>query len=143
MVCDLDRRWPFYGSALRPLGVRAVIAAPLRFADTCLGALVAFGPTTTATTEAAVRLQDLAAGLTHATHVLPDTSSIIESFDLMPLLAEADTHPAIHQAAGMLSAQLGTTVTDAYAVLRARAFADDTDIDALAVKVVRREIRIT
>lgn len=143
VVRDLVHRWPLYGSAVGPLGVRAVIAAPLRLADTCVGALVAFGPTTTVAMDAVLRLQDLAAGLTHAAQALPDTFNIIESLDLMPLLDETDTHPAIHQAAGMLSVQLGTTITDAYAVLRARAFADDVDIDALAAKVVRREIRIT
>jgi AmiR/NasT family two-component response regulator len=46
-----------------------------------------------------------------------------------------------HQATGMISVQLGVTVGEAFARLRARAFADDRPLSELAIDVVTRHIR--
>lgn len=42
---SLAQRWPLYGTAVAELGVRAVIAVPLRSDAGCLGALCAYGRT--------------------------------------------------------------------------------------------------
>jgi hypothetical protein len=46
----------------------------------------------------------------------------------------------IHQATGMVVAQLGIRSEDALALLRARAFADSITLDEMAVQVLEREV---
>jgi len=49
----------------------------------------------------------------------------------------------IHQAAGMVSVQLGVSVTDALAVLRARAYAEGRTTAQVAADVVTRRLSFT
>ena len=49
----------------------------------------------------------------------------------------------VHQATGMIVAELGVTVDDALALLRAHAFSDETDLEDIAALVVRRELRFS
>ncbi|MBV8992163.1 MAG: ANTAR domain-containing protein, partial [Pseudonocardiales bacterium] len=52
-----------------------------------------------------------------------------------------ETPAEVHQATGMISVQLGISVGEAFARLRARAFADDRLLSELATDVVARRIR--
>ncbi|WP_194815001.1 GAF and ANTAR domain-containing protein [Nocardia sp. XZ_19_385] len=47
----------------------------------------------------------------------------------------------IHQAAGMVIAQTGSTARDAYALLRGYAFAEELSMTEVATRVVRRQLR--
>lgn len=49
----------------------------------------------------------------------------------------------VHQATGMVVAELGVGVDDALALLRAHAFSDDSDLEDIADRVVRRELRFS
>lgn len=49
----------------------------------------------------------------------------------------------VHQATGMVVAELGVSVEDALALLRAHAFAAETDLEDIADRVVRRELRFS
>jgi hypothetical protein len=49
--------------------------------------------------------------------------------------------PEIHQAAGMISVQLGVGIEAAYSSLRARAFAQERPLSELAADVVARRLR--
>lgn len=49
----------------------------------------------------------------------------------------------VHQATGMVVAELGVTVDDALALLRAHAFSADTDLEEIADRVVGRELRFS
>jgi hypothetical protein len=49
----------------------------------------------------------------------------------------------IHQATGMVVAQLGVNVDDALAVLRAHAYAGDTSLSDIAEQVTDRMLRFT
>ena len=55
----------------------------------------------------------------------------------------ADLHPVVHQATGMVLAQLGTTADDAHLILQARAFADSRPMREVARDVIERRIRFT
>jgi hypothetical protein len=52
-------------------------------------------------------------------------------------------HTEVHQASGMVSVQLDIGVLDALARLRARAFADDTTVRAVALEVIAGRLRLT
>jgi hypothetical protein len=53
----------------------------------------------------------------------------------------ADIHAAVHQAAGMVSVQLGVSVADALVRLRAHAFAADRPLTQVAREVIARTLR--
>jgi hypothetical protein len=49
----------------------------------------------------------------------------------------------VHQASGMVLAQLGVSIDDAFLILRARAFSDGTSVAQVARDVVERRIRFS
>jgi hypothetical protein len=55
--------------------------------------------------------------------------------------AGADFHYVVHQASGMVAAQLGVSVRDALVRLRAYAFGNDRSLTDVAKEVVGRELR--
>jgi hypothetical protein len=55
--------------------------------------------------------------------------------------AGADFHYVVHQAAGMVSAQLGVSVREALTRLRAHAFGNERPLTEVAKDVVRRKLR--
>jgi hypothetical protein len=58
-------------------------------------------------------------------------------------ILHAGDPPEVHQATGMISVQLSVTIGEAFARLRARAFADDRPLSELATDVITRRIRFT
>ena len=52
-----------------------------------------------------------------------------------------ETRPEVHQATGMISVQLGSSVDEAFIRLRARAFAENRPLSELATDVVARRVR--
>ena len=59
----------------------------------------------------------------------------------MGLDAEADFHLVVHNAAGMVSIQLGVNVTEAMLRLRAYAFGHERPLTSVAEDVVARRLR--
>ncbi len=55
--------------------------------------------------------------------------------------AGADFHYVVHQASGMVAAQLGVSVRDALVRLRAYAFGNDRSLSEVAKEVVDRKLR--
>ena len=55
--------------------------------------------------------------------------------------AGADFHYAVHQASGMVAAQLGVSVRDAMVRLQAYAFGNDRSLSQVAKEVVDRKLR--
>jgi hypothetical protein len=55
----------------------------------------------------------------------------------------ANLHFVVHQAAGMVSEQLGVGVAEALIRMRSYAFRSDTPIDEVAEDVVARRLRLT
>jgi ANTAR domain len=126
----LPVRWARYSPAVVELGVHSVAAAPLCLHSICLGVLTAFDPhgdTIGAT------VHGIAAVL--LTAVLGTASAGTEW-----LLAELDDRLVVHQATGMVAERLGCSTTDALGMLRARAFAENEAIGALARRVVDRQV---
>jgi len=142
---EADRRWPTFAPAARHAGAAAVFAFPL-----CIGAIPAgvmamyrdrTGPMSTVQLGDALILADT------ATLLLLDSQD--QAGDPAAgagpggQLAELTMHRAeIDQATGMLTEQLGVGITEAYARLRAYAYAHDRRLNDLARDIVARRLRL-
>ena len=143
LVADLDtlasqRRWPLFGPLAVEAGAGALFALPL-----CVGA---------------IRVGVMALHRANAGQLAPATLSDSLAFTavcLGLLLDEQLALPvtdgewaqglplhdaALHQATGMISAQLDVAIDVAFSRLRARAFADQRSLVDLAADVVARRL---
>lgn len=125
------RRWPGYGPAAREWGVGAVFAFPLNVGAAGLGVLDVYADQPRFLTD-----EQLAMALTFAeiaTGVILDGQAITTDGQLTPgLHLVLDYRSEIYQAQGMVMVQLGVSLAEALARLRAHAFASDLDLADLA-----------
>jgi GAF domain-containing protein len=133
-------QWPAFAPAALGEGVRAAFAFPLRMGGIHLGVLSLYRDT-----PGDLRGADLpdAIALSHiATHLVLDLEANLVPGTLPERLAEIVDHRAqVHQATGMIAAQLGTDVATALGRLRAFAWSRDRSIDDVAAAVVARTLR--
>lgn len=133
-------RWQAFTGPALDAGVRAVFSFPLRVGDVRLGALNLHC--------------DRAGGLTAEQHA--DALVMADITTRAVLVMQADAPPGqlaadlgeetsfpyvVHQATGMVAAQLGGSVTEALIRLRAHAFGNDRSLVAVAEAVVGRTLR--
>lgn len=135
-------RWPAFCPAATAAGIAAVFAVPLMIGAIRLGVLYL-----TRTTAGALPLDGLAEaqGLAQlATMIVLEQQQ--EGPDPLKTRTAADGwahRTVVHQATGMVSAQLDIPLGDALASLRAHAFAKDRSIYDVARDVVDRRYRFT
>lgn len=133
-------RWPAFAPPAVEGGVRAVFGFPLQVGAVRLGALNLCcdraGPLSDDQHADALVMAGIAA---QAVLVLqagaPPGQLAVE------LGAVADFHYVVHQAAGMVAAQLGVSVREAMVRLRAHAFGNDLSLTDVAKDVVSRKLR--
>ncbi|UYM05636.1 GAF and ANTAR domain-containing protein [Solicola gregarius] len=135
LVPDLSRatRWPAYARFAMELGTAGVFALPLHVGAVHLGVLVL------ASDEVALldgdRMAFAFAFAELATEILLDGDG-----DGVPpdstMAAILDAHSEVYQAQGMVMVQLGVSLADALANLRARAFLQSRDLTELARDVL-------
>ena len=135
---DVGPRWPLYGPALAELGVRSVTAVPLGSRWLCLGALAVFEYQPDATVDV-TELGVLAEALTHSVLLAPDETG---DFPYLRIFEEGSGRQELHQAIGMISTRRGCSADDALALLQARAYAEAQTVDAVARRVIEREITL-
>lgn len=138
-TADAAERWPRFAQALVGLGVGALFAFPLRVGAVKLGVLVLC-------CDVPKRLvgQELSESLTVAGligRLVLDLQAGVTSENLASALDVADTRAVVHQATGMISAQLDVEVAEALVRLRAHAFAASRPIDEVAREVVAGQRR--
>ncbi|MFF7251503.1 ANTAR domain-containing protein [Embleya sp. NPDC008237] len=132
-------RWPGLLPAITDLGVHAIFAFPLRVGVIVLGVLTGHRTTPSPMTPGQLTDAFVLAGslssLLIGTAAHPDTPTA--------LLAEGQgLHFAeVHQATGMVSAQLGVSPAQALVRLRAHAFGHDTPLLETARAVLGRRLR--
>jgi hypothetical protein len=138
---SLPDRWPLYGPAIGELGVRAVVAVPLRHAVGCIGTLCAYSlePVLPVSVAAAGRVAD---AVTYTMLLPPPDPTADGDIRDVPLFGESDYQAVVHQAAGMVAVQFGCGIDDAECLLRARAFADGRSVEEVALSVLRQETRL-
>jgi hypothetical protein len=147
LVMDLDSpeyvaRWPAFTPAALDSGARAMFALPLQVGAIRLGVLDLYG----------IRPGDL------TPHELADALTFADTAGMVLLDAVAGTPAAtaeptwqrdgpaghqaqVHQATGLVLAQLGVSAEAAFARLRAYAYAEDRRLDDVARDVVERRLR--
>jgi hypothetical protein len=142
LVADLDapesqRRWPLFAPLAVEAGASALFALPL-----CVGAIrvgilalhrIVAGGLEPATLADSLAFAAMSLGL------LLDEQAGLLAGDFAEGLALHD--PRLHQATGMISGQLDVAMADAFARLRARAFADQRPLSELAADVVAGRLR--
>jgi len=132
-------RWPAFMEGAATAGVEALFAFPLRVGAISLGVLDLYRDqpgelSKEALTGALVAADAAAMALLH--------------LDVDGAEAFADDHESrasyqsqVHQATGMVTAQAGVTIDQAFLMLRARAFAESRSLTELAADVVARRVR--
>ncbi|TDD90422.1 ANTAR domain-containing protein [Actinomadura darangshiensis] len=151
LIRDLDavsaqRRWPLFAAAAAGLGTATVFAFPLLVGVVAVGALEIYWarrPLSNTAFADGLLFAD-AALLTLMTGITPDGDGADPADDGFraggpgdPFL---DRWPQVHQAAGMVSVQLQVEPAEAYARLRAHAYANDQSLREVARRVVERTL---
>ena len=135
-------QWPAFVDAALTAGVRAHFAFPLQMGAAHLGVLSLHRRTVGDLDE---RLLADALSLARiAVQLVLDQQAGITPGDLPGRLADVFDHRMrVHQATGMISAQLDTDITTALGRLRAHAWTHGLSIEAVADAVVERSLRFT
>lgn len=135
IIATLDTdRWPHYAPMVSRLGLGSVAAAPLCSEAACVGVLSVFDPSPPGGSGVLARLRSAADALTD--------SLLLDPTGDPPLFEDPDQLAVLHQAAGMLSERSGCGITDALALIRARAFAESTSVETIAERIVHRRLRL-
>jgi GAF domain-containing protein len=133
-------QWPAFVPAALDHGVRAAFAFPLRMGAIQVGVLNLYRDTPGDLD--GVDLGDALALAHIATHLMLELESDLPPGMLPERLAEIIDHRAhVHQATGMIAAQLDVDVATALIRLRAFAWARDRSVDDVARDVVDRILR--
>jgi hypothetical protein len=147
LIADLNdpaqtSRWPMYAAAVVDQArVSAVFAFPLQWGAINLGVLDLYrrdpGPLSSAQVRDAISAADAAALMLLGLRTDPDPEGDAVWDRSWSKRAE------IHQATGMVIAQLGINPTDAFARLRAHAFTEGVSLGDVARDVVARRLHFT
>lgn len=133
-------RWPGFAPAALTTGAAAVFAFPLRQGAARLGALTLHRPTPGPLTPD--RYDDglaMAEVATSAILALQARSTVQGEETDLDLLA--DYRASLHQAAGMVSVQLGLPIIDATVRLRAHAYVTGRRVSEVSDDIVARRLR--
>jgi ANTAR domain/GAF domain len=138
-VRSLGARWPQFCAAAAAMGIRAVFALPLLTADATIGVLVLYRDEAGALADVeladALEVADLVTQLVLVMQSEAVAESVAWAFDV------SDHRAVVHQATGMIAAQIDSDVEEALVRLRAHSFATDRPIRDVAEAVVAGELR--
>jgi GAF domain-containing protein len=133
-------RWPAFRPPAVAAGVRAIFGFPIRVGAVRLGALNLYGTRPGPLTDDQHADALVLAGVA-AQAVLVMQAGAVPGQLAAALEASGDFLYVVHQAAGMVAAQLDVSVVQALIRLRAYAFSNDRAIGAVARDVVDRRLR--
>ncbi len=137
----VTRRWFAFAPPAVKAGVRAVFGFPLRVGTVRLGALNLYrewsGPLSDDQHADALVMADVAARWVLETQAGAPPGAVASELE-----AGADFHFAVHNAAGMVSVQVGISVAEALILLRAFAFSHDRLLADVAQDVIDRKFRM-
>jgi hypothetical protein len=127
--------WPAFSDGIREENIAAIFAFPLMFGPLEIGAVDLYSSTP-------MQLTDLQQKQSMA------LSAIVSRILLRHAVSGGEpgetttfSRRLIHQATGMVLAQLGTKADDAYLIIQARAFADNRPMRDVAEDIIERRIR--
>ncbi|GGY19501.1 GAF and ANTAR domain-containing protein [Streptomyces djakartensis] len=148
LACDLTSprdagRWPVFAQQATAAGVRAVYAVPLGSDAVCVGTLDLYRDSPGALTDRQLGVARLVAGaMTAELMSLPRGDEAESRGGQAWLCGLAVGHDEVHQAVGMIMAQLGVGADDALARLRGDAFARGCTVLEVAHDVITHHRRL-
>lgn len=134
-------RWPAFTGPALDAGVRAIFAFPVGVGSARLGALSLCVDQPGALTDDQ-HADALVMATVAAESLLAMQAGGLPGGLATELEASANLHYVVHQAAGMVSAQLEVSVGEALVRLRAHSFGVERSLGAVAVDVVGRRLRL-
>lgn len=137
---DDGERWPAFRRAALANGIAAVFAFPLHLGVIRLGTLDLYRDRA-----GALDHEQLADALVLADVAIDgilDLQAQVPPGALHPRLDDGGHRAAVHQATGVLSVQLGISMADALARLRAHAYADQRSLYDVAADVLGDRLRL-
>lgn len=137
-----QRRWPAFAPAAADRGVRGMFAFPVAAGAALVGVLDVYR-----TRPGGLTADQFADGLVFADTALAMAldergRAPADPDGLAGSVVVNDRRAQVHQATGMVAAQLGVPVPDALAALRARAYASGRSLADLAADVLARRVRL-
>ena len=137
VVADLEsavRRWPLFADRIRPTGIELLYALPMHAGPSVLGVVSLYKREASGLTadlaDAAFLVEAIGAAVVSAAR----EHMVLNDLDAWPSRRD------VHQATGMVIAQLAVTEADALAILRAHAYATGTDLPSVARTVIDRTL---
>ena len=138
---EMDNRWPGYARGAYDRGVRAVFAFPLQIGAAKLGAMTLYrdrpGPMPGELLSQALTFADLA-----IVALLDGQELAARDGNPVGLDAAMDSQVHVHQAQGMVMVQLGVSLSEAMARLRAYSYANDRRLSDVARDIVSRMLQM-
>lgn len=135
-------RWPLFAPAATDAGVRAMFAFPVTAGAALVGVLDVYRAE-----PGSLGPQELADALVLADAVLvlalDERGGIASDLDNLLDIAVSSRRAPVHQATGMVAAQLGVPMTDALAALRAYAYTEGRRLSDVAADVLARKVRLS
>jgi GAF domain-containing protein/ANTAR domain-containing protein len=144
LTADGGGRWPAFAEGAGQAGVSAAFTFPLQVGAVSIGVLDLYradtGPLREAQLTEAVAFADAAVAVLLHLHDrdAPDGGADVGQTGLLDLV---DRRAVVHQAAGMVSVQLGVGMDVALRRLRAHAWVEDRPLGDVATDVVARRLR--
>ncbi len=140
-AAEMAQRWPsFFASAL-DYGIGSTIALPLRMGAISLGALTLYYFEEKAFDDTAIRLA-ITVSRTATLTLLAQQDAVSHLPSSLSPTATIGYRAVVHQATGMVAAQLNCDIAEALVRLRAHAYANQCQITDVAQAIVRRELRL-
>ncbi|WCN79426.1 GAF and ANTAR domain-containing protein [Micromonospora sp. LH3U1] len=140
LVDSADGRWPFYAPAAHAGGLRAVFAFPLQIGAARLGVLDVFrdraGPLTDTELADALAFADVTVTALLDRQAQRASGGIADIDD-----DGAEYRAELFQAQGMVMVQLGVTLGEAMARIRAYAYAENRRLNDVTRDIVARRLR--
>ncbi len=137
---EVSARWPLFAHEARSTGVRALFAFPMQVGTIAIGVLDChrMRPGALDDVSDALTVTDaVTMALLNFHYRASEGRDAVELFDV-----SWRSHAVVHQATGMLSAQLDIRTDEALAILRAHAFRWSRPVDAVASDLVARRLHL-
>jgi hypothetical protein len=134
-----ETRWPMFLAAIEPLDVATVCVFPILIGAVSIGTAVTYRRSAGTLSEAAMRT-GASLGRAIARPALTRALWLANEEDVSVLNSGSANSREVHQATGMVLAQLDISATDAFARIRAFAFSTGMSVRQIAEGVVANRI---
>lgn len=134
-------RYPLFAPAARALGANAIFTLPICSDSSVIGTLSLYNDAPGNLSRAQLARASMLAETAHA--MIRAMASTCSPADVPDRLSHVGRdREGVHQATGMISAQLHVSMADALGALRARAWAANEPLSEVSTAVIERRLRL-